>query len=269
MRKAQPQWVNDTKRKYQKTTKSFDYGTRQWKNFAKDHKRNSPYCAHCILEGKYKLGEVSDHIIPINRGGSVWDEANLQNLCRYHDNVKRSRESRGMVLPHIGDYGMYLPATSIDLEAFDVHWMDIIDFHFYNPNLKTIIIGPPAAGKTFWSDTISVEQGINISHTDDYINNPYDCVEQCKKIVNEGKAYHLEGNMAHLMLSQEEKYRPQAVYWIDIPDTVVYMRYKEMRDVKSYDHAIGNYYLRQKEALTILEDLKLFCYRYINFTTIT
>ena len=50
-------------------------------------KRN-PLCKWCNEEGKTKVADVVDHILPIKQGGSKIDESNLQSLCHHHHNQK-------------------------------------------------------------------------------------------------------------------------------------------------------------------------------------
>ena len=256
MNTAKPQWVTNNKIKYA-TNKVFDYGQSKWKKFARHHKNNAPYCAHCKLEGKTKLGEVSDHIIPINSGGSLWDLRNLQNLCRIHDNMKRSREGRGVIGLTIGEYGDYLPATSLDLYGFDIYWntLHLEDVPLiYQETKNTIILGPPASGKTTLSYKLSHELNINIINSDDYLDDVNTMIDQCKALVSSGKSYHIEGSQAQHMIEQSNKYKPQVVIWIDcnsMPE--LYRRYKTNRDIRKFDNAISNYYIRMYDTLKLLE----------------
>jgi hypothetical protein len=256
MNSARPNWITNNK-KYKTTHKVFDYGRREWRNFAEKHKKNNPFCAHCIREGKTKIGEISDHIIPINAGGSVWDLRNLQNLCRVHDNIKRSNESRGIILPTYGDYGDLLPATSLDLYSFDIDWINInINdiYHLYDINKSSIILGAPASGKTTLSLKLSFEHNIDLIHSDDHIGEPNDMVNQCKYIINNNKYYHLEGSLSHLMLMHGVKYMPGVIVWIDYVDVNrLYKRYKENRDIRKFDIAISNYYKRMHDTLKEIE----------------
>jgi 5-methylcytosine-specific restriction protein A len=47
----------------------------------------------CAVPGCTRYGGTIDHIIPIARGGEVYDKANLQVLCRWHHDQKTGRES--------------------------------------------------------------------------------------------------------------------------------------------------------------------------------
>jgi len=257
MKSVRPSWVTNNKVR-QATNKVFDYGRRKWRNFAENHKRKDPLCAHCQMEGKTKLGQVTDHIIPINEGGNLWDMRNIQNLCRIHDNMKRSRESRGYVSPSYGDYGDLLPATSLDLYDFDIHWNSVNaqDIKYiYHKDKSTIILGPPASGKTSLSNKLYHELDIDIMHSDDHLAEPNNMVDQCKAIINKGKAYHVEGSQAHLMLMHGPKYMPDVILWVDCVDLpTLYRRYRETRDITKFDMALGSYYIRMYETLKYIEN---------------
>ena len=46
----------------------------------------------CVQCGKAGRLEV-DHVVPVGKGGSAWDEANLQTLCRAHHFAKTKGEN--------------------------------------------------------------------------------------------------------------------------------------------------------------------------------
>lgn len=37
------------------------------------------------------LAEVTDHIVPVSKGGSMWDRSNHQSLCRSCNSAKGDR----------------------------------------------------------------------------------------------------------------------------------------------------------------------------------
>ena len=63
------------------------YNKMPWRNTSKEYKIRNPKCKMCgKLQPDYKK-LVCDHIIPIEQGGSIWDERNFQTLCAHpcHD----------------------------------------------------------------------------------------------------------------------------------------------------------------------------------------
>ena len=46
----------------------------------------------CAVDGCDEIAVDCDHIVPIERGGAVWDLTNLQGLCRPHHAAKTRRE---------------------------------------------------------------------------------------------------------------------------------------------------------------------------------
>ena len=59
----------------------------RWRKYTKGYKLRNPYCRLCS-NPTYAV----DHIIPVNDGGSFWDENNHQPLCQSHHNAKTARE---------------------------------------------------------------------------------------------------------------------------------------------------------------------------------
>ena len=107
MKKVSPDWLNQTKTPDQ--SQVFNYQDNEWTKLSASYRRENPLCAYCKIEGKIRVGVVCDHVISMKQGGHPTDRRNLQHLCRTHDNKKRYDESQGIVLPHEGDYGQYLP----------------------------------------------------------------------------------------------------------------------------------------------------------------
>ena len=108
MKKASPPWTRALPPPPKQET-DFDYHGAAWRKDADAHKAAFPYCAHCQKIGKIRLGRTSDHVISIKNGGDVRDWRNRQNLCKEHDDIKRSEESRGVVLPFTGEWGKRIP----------------------------------------------------------------------------------------------------------------------------------------------------------------
>lgn len=71
------------------------YNSWKWRKFAKRYKENNPLCVECEKIGIIVSVKVADHITPINEGGEVYNEANIQSLCEKCHNRKSSHESRG------------------------------------------------------------------------------------------------------------------------------------------------------------------------------
>jgi 5-methylcytosine-specific restriction endonuclease McrA len=89
------------------------YNSAKWRRFSLKFRRENPLCAECLKRNKFISGNVTDHIIAISMGGAVWDMRNLQTLCRVCDQKKRSAESRGVIFPHEGIFGNYIPRGGV------------------------------------------------------------------------------------------------------------------------------------------------------------
>ena len=70
------------------------YNSARWRVDSKAHKAENPLCVMCLEKGLAVDSYVSDHIIPVNNGGSVWDWGNRQALCRIHHDKKSREESK-------------------------------------------------------------------------------------------------------------------------------------------------------------------------------
>ncbi len=71
------------------------YDSVQWKKDRALHKQAFPLCAICLSKGLAVDSVVSDHIVPINEGGSVWSWDNRQMLCvACHNNKSRQEAKR-------------------------------------------------------------------------------------------------------------------------------------------------------------------------------
>ena len=57
------------------------YNSREWRRASKLHLTKEPLCRLCAAEGRFVEAVMTDHIIPIKRGGNPWDESNWQSLC--------------------------------------------------------------------------------------------------------------------------------------------------------------------------------------------
>ncbi|MCR9252277.1 MAG: HNH endonuclease [bacterium] len=79
------------------------YQSKQYKAWRKEViAQSNGCCVHCRdpkiknENGTYarivKPGKVTDHIIPIKKGGAKLDVSNGQYLCSYHNNVKTAKD---------------------------------------------------------------------------------------------------------------------------------------------------------------------------------
>lgn len=83
-----------------RTTKGYQgskdpfYQTPDWKADRKAHLQANPVCRLCWeLENKVTMATVSDHVIPINKGGDKWDWSNRQPLCSRHNAIKTALDN--------------------------------------------------------------------------------------------------------------------------------------------------------------------------------
>jgi 5-methylcytosine-specific restriction protein A len=92
------------------------YHTPAWKKLRMMHLRDSPLCVACQTIGlltdctKRRAGAI-DHVIPIRLGGAPLTPFNLMTLCASCHARKSRMESRGLVLPSVGDDGERLPTA--------------------------------------------------------------------------------------------------------------------------------------------------------------
>ena len=119
------------------------YG-RRWRKLRARHIASEPLCRECRRLGRVRAGEVVDHIRPHDgREALLYDEKNLQTLCKTcHDSHKRRVES-GASIPTAGFGGRdeFVPPTVSD----DLFWPTGM-----RPSAcpLTIVYGPPASGKS-------------------------------------------------------------------------------------------------------------------------
>ena len=57
-------------------------------------------CEVCCADGVdtpvYGRNGVTDHLIPVSGGGSMWDRRNHMAMCNRHHNIKRGYERHGL-----------------------------------------------------------------------------------------------------------------------------------------------------------------------------
>ncbi len=66
----------------------------RWVKFRKRYLARSPLCQHCLAKGRTTVATDIDHILPMNDGGSQYDEANLQPLCHSCHSRKTAQDVR-------------------------------------------------------------------------------------------------------------------------------------------------------------------------------
>ena len=71
------------------------YNSTRWRKVSKAHKRNFPLCEVCAANDELKSVDVTDHIVPIEKGGSKFNPLNFMSMCHEHHNAKRGLESHG------------------------------------------------------------------------------------------------------------------------------------------------------------------------------
>ena len=70
------------------------YNSWRWRKESLAFRKVNRLCVICLKEGITQLSQVTDHILPIEQGGSVWDRSNWQALCIRHHNQKTYNENR-------------------------------------------------------------------------------------------------------------------------------------------------------------------------------
>jgi 5-methylcytosine-specific restriction protein A len=69
------------------------YNSRQWRSTSKAFIFQNPTCAECERNDLIEPATCTDHIKPIEEGGSKWSWSNLQALCNHCHAVKSGREA--------------------------------------------------------------------------------------------------------------------------------------------------------------------------------
>ncbi len=80
---------NDYKRRIPQTG---IYSSTQWRVFRRMYLRRHPMC---IEYGCGKMATIIDHIKPVNQGGSLYEEDNLQPMCKQCHDKKTATEDGG------------------------------------------------------------------------------------------------------------------------------------------------------------------------------
>lgn len=69
------------------------YNSPQWRRTSHAYRAKHPLCAECLKKGLTIQATTTDHIIPINEGGKIWDWNNLQSLCDRCNAIKTGRQA--------------------------------------------------------------------------------------------------------------------------------------------------------------------------------
>ncbi len=67
------------------------YNSTRWRKIAKGHKTKHPLCEECLDKGIVTAVQITDHIIPIDKGGNKFSSDNLRSLCHKCHNKKSGR----------------------------------------------------------------------------------------------------------------------------------------------------------------------------------
>ncbi len=76
----------------QHAARSAEYGTARWQAARAAQLARCPCCEACTKAGRTTAATVCDHIKPVRLGGSFWDAANHQSLCRPCHQTKSAME---------------------------------------------------------------------------------------------------------------------------------------------------------------------------------
>jgi hypothetical protein len=186
------------------------------------------------------FGAVTDHIIGLKYGGSVYDDRNLQNLCKKHDQEKRAMESHGYIIPGIHTDDGIIPAYSVENDIdIDIHIMPWEECYTLISNTyeDTFIIGKPASGKSYITEAIR-----NVIHTDDYIDDVAGLISR----INGSDRYIVEGNLCYTIINKINR-KPAKIIELFIDNTQVFKVYKQQRRMRSALFALSHHYIREKE----------------------
>jgi len=68
------------------------YNDHSYRKAVRNHKMRNPNCVMCLEKGIVTPVQDTDHILPINMGGSVMNEDNWQSLCKRCHSIKSAGE---------------------------------------------------------------------------------------------------------------------------------------------------------------------------------
>lgn len=91
---TRPPWVPERKaHEGRRSPNQAIYNSPRWRGLSKLHKKANPLCVECEAKGIVAAVYVTDHIVPINKGGAPYEWSNLQSLCRRCHDSKSGREA--------------------------------------------------------------------------------------------------------------------------------------------------------------------------------
>lgn len=95
--KLKRQWVPERQafKNLNKEKNKQTYNSTRWRKFSKAYKERYPLCVKCKEKGIISKTEVTDHIERVNLGGDIYNESNLQPLCKSCHNSKSGKEAHG------------------------------------------------------------------------------------------------------------------------------------------------------------------------------
>lgn len=237
MKSASPSWK--TSDRTNKQQPEFNYQSQTWRHFSANYKKRNPLCAECSRAGMLRFGAVTDHIICLKYKGSVYDQRNLQNLCKKHDQEKRAMESHGYIIPGIHTDDGIIPAYTVENDLdIPIHSLSWDECYTYLSNIaeNVFIIGKPASGKSYITEAIR-----NVIHTDDYI----DDVNALINKINGSDRYIVEGNLCYTIINKLIR-KPTKIIELIVDNNHVFKVYKHNRKMKAALFALSHHYIREK-----------------------
>ena len=119
---TRPPWIHaasnlfcDEVKQQIQTDKSKKYQNHKWRKASASYFKGKP----CAWNGCLTLAELTDHINPVESGGSMWDRRNWQPLCNKHHAIKRGKERNGKIDEKVGTPYGYIP-KSMEAEKPDI-----------------------------------------------------------------------------------------------------------------------------------------------------
>lgn len=74
----------------------------RWERVRSMHLAAEPLCRMCSQAGRTTAAVLVDHILPINDGGAILDDRNLQSLCRSCHDEKTKEDVAARRGNHVG-----------------------------------------------------------------------------------------------------------------------------------------------------------------------
>ncbi len=74
-------WIKTMPKQIRQNSNQAFYNSKAWRMTRKFYIKDNPLCEMCKRKGQTTSGQMVDHIKPINLGGSMLHQSNLQTLC--------------------------------------------------------------------------------------------------------------------------------------------------------------------------------------------